>query len=117
MRNWYYFNWICGDHIVEQHIHNIDVANWFIGEYPISATGMGGREVRKGIDHGQIFDHHYVEYKYPGGAVISSQCRHQPGTNSNVSEVFQGTNSVAFTQPKCKIIDHYQNELYQQKKT
>ena len=112
MRNWYYFNWICGDHIVEQHIHNIDVANWFIGEYPISATGMGGREVRKGIDHGQIFDHHYVEYKYPGGAVISSQCRHQPGTNSNVSEVFQGTNSVAFTQPKCKIIDHNQNELF-----
>ena len=36
MRNWYYFNWLCGDHIVEQHIHNIDVANWFIGDYPIS---------------------------------------------------------------------------------
>lgn len=43
MRNWYYFNWLCGDHILEQHIHNIDVANWFIGEYPQSAQGMGGR--------------------------------------------------------------------------
>ena len=64
MRNWYYFNWLCGDHIVEQHIHNLDVANWFLNEYPISAQGMGGREVRKGIDHGEIFDHHYVEYKY-----------------------------------------------------
>ena len=48
MRNWYYFNWLCGDHILEQHIHNIDVANWFIGEYPIKAQGMGGREIRKG---------------------------------------------------------------------
>ena len=37
MRNWYYFNWLCGNHILEQHIHNIDVANWFIGEYPIEA--------------------------------------------------------------------------------
>ncbi len=50
MRNWYYFNWLCGDHILEQHIHNIDVANWFIGEYPISAQGMGGRQVRTGKD-------------------------------------------------------------------
>ena len=46
MRNWYYFTWLCGDHILEQHIHNIDVANWFIGDYPVSAQGMGGREVR-----------------------------------------------------------------------
>jgi len=112
MRNWYYFNWICGDHIVEQHIHNIDVANWFIGEYPKSATGMGGREVRKGIDHGQIFDHHYVEFNYPGGAVISSQCRHQPGTNRNVSEVFQGTKSNVYTKPKSKIVDHSGNDLF-----
>src|SRR5699024_9156851 len=58
MRNWYYFVWLCGDHIMEQHIHNIDVANWLIGEYPVSAQGMGGREVRTGLDHGQIFDHH-----------------------------------------------------------
>ena len=59
MRNWYYFNWICGDHILEQHVHNIDVANWFLGSHPIKAQGMGGREVRKGRDHGQIFDHHF----------------------------------------------------------
>ncbi|MCX2718783.1 Gfo/Idh/MocA family protein [Lentiprolixibacter aurantiacus] len=91
MRNWYYFNWLCGDHILEQHIHNIDVANWFIGEYPVEAQGMGGRQVRNGIDHGEIFDHHFVEFTYPGGAVISSQCRHQPGTMSRVDEVFQGT--------------------------
>ncbi len=91
MRNWYYFNWICGDHILEQHIHNIDVANWFIGDYPKYAQGMGGREVRNGKEHGHIFDHHFVEFIYPGGQVISSQCRHQKGTESRVDEVFQGT--------------------------
>jgi len=91
MRNWYYFNWLCGDHILEQHIHNIDVANWFIGDYPISAQGMGGRQVRKGIDHGEIFDHHFVEFTYANGAVVSSQCRHQKGCMNRVDEVFQGT--------------------------
>lgn len=94
MRNWYYFTWVCGDHILEQHIHNIDVANWFIGEYPESAQGMGGREVRNGKDHGQIFDHHFVEFTYPGGAVIASQCRHQPNTFSRVAEHLQGTNGT-----------------------
>ena len=97
MRNWYYFIWLCGDHILEQHIHNIDVANWFIGDYPISAQGMGGREVRNGIDHGQIFDHHFVEFTYANGAVISSQCRHQTGTASRVDEVFQGSNGSVVT--------------------
>lgn len=91
MRNWYYFNWLCGDHILEQHIHNIDVANWFVGEYPLCAQGMGGRQVRNGIDHGEIFDHHFVEFTYPSGAVIASQCRHIPGTMNRVDEVFQGT--------------------------
>lgn len=91
MRNWYYFNWLCGDHILEQHIHNIDVANWFLGEYPIAAQGMGGREVRNGKDHGEIFDHHFVEFTYPSGAVISSQCRHQKGCMNKVDEIFHGT--------------------------
>ena len=47
------------DHILEQHIHNIDVANWFIGDY-LYAQGMGGRQVRKGKDNGEIFDHHLL---------------------------------------------------------
>ncbi|MBD0832948.1 Gfo/Idh/MocA family protein [Aestuariibaculum sediminum] len=97
MRNWYYFNWLCGDHILEQHIHNIDVANWFIGEHPIKAQGMGGRQVRNGKDHGQIFDHHFVEFTYPSGAIISSQCRHQPGCFSQVSETFQATLGNSYT--------------------
>lgn len=97
MRNWYYFNWLCGDHILEQHIHNIDVANWFIGALPVSAQGMGGRQVRNGKDHGEIFDHHFVEFTYPDGQVISSQCRHQPGCANMVEERFQTTGGSIYT--------------------
>lgn len=92
MLNWYYFTWICGDHILEQHIHNIDVANWYIGSAPVSAQGMGGRETRIGKDSGHIFDHHFVEFVYPEGQVISSQCRHQRNCMNRVEEVFQATN-------------------------
>ncbi len=91
MRNWYYFNWLCGDHIVEQHIHNIDVVNWFKGAYPVKAQGIGGRQVRKGKDHGEIFDHHYVEFTYADGSILNSQCRHIPGTMSRVDELLIGT--------------------------
>lgn len=115
MRNWYYFNWLCGDHILEQHIHNIDVANWFIGEYPISAQGMGGRLVRTGRDHGEIFDHHFVEFKYPSGAVISSQCRHQPGTWSKVGETFQSSNGTINMNDAgaASIVDHKGNNIFE----
>jgi predicted dehydrogenase len=94
MRNWYYFNWLCGDHITEQHIHNIDVMNWFKGSYPVRAQGMGGRQVRKGKDHGEIFDHHYVEFTYADGSILNSQCRHIPGTASRVDEMLVGTKGV-----------------------
>lgn len=112
MRNWYYFNWLCGDHILEQHIHNIDVANWFIGDYPVKAQGMGGREVRKGADHGEIFDHHFVEFTYASGAVISSQCRHIKGCMQRVDEVFQGTKGTLVT-GKAMIKDWNGNNVFQ----
>lgn len=91
MRNWYYFVWLCGDHITEQHIHNLDVINWFKGGYPVRAQGMGGRQVRKGKDNGEIFDHHYVEFQYADGSLLNSQCRHIPGTMSRVDELLVGT--------------------------
>ena len=91
MRNWYYFVWLCGDHITEQHIHNLDVINWFKGGYPVKAQGMGGRQVRKGKEHGEIFDHHFVEFEYADGSLLNSQCRHIPGTMSRVDELFVGT--------------------------
>ncbi|KAA5545778.1 Gfo/Idh/MocA family protein [Adhaeribacter rhizoryzae] len=91
MRNWYYFNWLCGDHINEQHIHNIDVVNWVKNGYPVSAQGMGGRQVRNGVDHGEIYDHHYVEYTYADGTILNSQCRHIPNTMNRVEETFAGS--------------------------
>jgi predicted dehydrogenase len=95
MRNWYYFNWLCGDHICEQHIHNLDVSNWLMNAFPVEANGMGGREVRTGKDHGQIFDHHCVEYTYANGTKMFSQCRHQPDTWNAVSEFAHGTAGYA----------------------
>ncbi len=91
MNNWYYFNWLCGDHIVEQHIHNLDVINWIKGGPPVSARGMGGREVRRGKDNGQIFDHHFVEFTYKDGCTLMSQCRHQKGCWNHVDEYVTGT--------------------------
>ncbi len=112
MRNWYYFVWLCGDHITEQHIHNLDVVNWFKGSYPIKAQGMGGRQVRKGKNHGEIFDHHYVEFHYSDGTVLNSQCRHIPGTTSRVDELLIGTKGKIQCDA-AKIIDHKGKLLFQ----
>ena len=95
MRNWYYFTWICGDHIVEQHIHNLDVANWLKNATPAKAQGQGGRQVLTGKEHGHIYDHHFVEYTYPDGTVMLSQCRHHPGCWNSVSEHAHGTKGYA----------------------
>ena len=94
LHNWYYFVWLCGDHIVEQHIHNLDVINWVKKGHPVRAWGMGGRQVLTGIDHGEIFDHHFVEFEYADGSRLSSQCRHIPGCWANVSEHVQGTKGL-----------------------
>lgn len=91
MRNWYYFNWLCGDHIVEQHVHNIDVVNWFKGGYPVKAQGLGGRQVRTDKKYGEIYDHHFVEFHYADGSIMNSQCRHIPRTMSKVDELIIGT--------------------------
>ncbi|PWT95132.1 MAG: dehydrogenase [Bacteroidetes bacterium] len=112
MRNWYYFVWLCGDHITEQHIHNLDVINWFKGGYPVKAQGMGGREVRVGKDYGEIFDHHYVEFHYADGSVLNSQCRHQPKTMSKVDELFIGTKGKIYC-GDANIVDHKGKVLYQ----
>ena len=95
MRNWYYFNWLCGDHILEQHIHNMDVCNWAMGDIPSLAQGKGGCEVRKGKDFGETFDHHVVEFvygaKWDHGTRMHSSCRHIQGCWGNVSEQVHGS--------------------------
>jgi len=92
VNNWYYFTWLCGDHIVEQHIHNLDIGNWMRGDkHPVEAQGMGGRQVRTGKEYGQIFDHHFVEYTYDDGTKMYSQCRHIGGCADEVREHAHGT--------------------------
>jgi predicted dehydrogenase len=95
MRNWYYFTWLCGDNICEQHIHNLDVANWVKKGPPVKANGMGGCEVRKGNEYGQKFDHHFIEYEYADGSRVFSQCRHIPGCWGHVHEYATGTKGTA----------------------
>lgn len=91
LSNWYYFNWLSGDHIAEQHVHNLDVINWVMKGHPVEAQGQGGREVRKGAAAGQIFDHHMVEFTYGDGAKMLSQCRHIAGCWADVGEHVHGT--------------------------
>jgi myo-inositol 2-dehydrogenase/D-chiro-inositol 1-dehydrogenase len=95
MRNWYYFNWLSGDHICEQHIHNLDVSNWLMKGHPAECNGMGGRQVRTGTEYGEIYDHHFLEYTYPDGTKMFSQCRHIRGCWNNVSEHAHGTKGFA----------------------
>jgi myo-inositol 2-dehydrogenase/D-chiro-inositol 1-dehydrogenase len=104
MRNWYNFNWLCGDHIVEQHIHNLDVINWIKNDYPKTAQGQGGCSLRE-KDFGEIFDHHMVEFTYGDGTVMLSQCRHQPDTWTAVSEHVHGTKGYCDVSGS-KIYDH-----------
>jgi predicted dehydrogenase len=91
MRNWLYFVWLSGDHIVEQHVHNIDVMNWVMGGPPVKAFGMGGRQVRTDPVYGHIFDHFYIEYEFRNGVKIHSSCRQIDGCESRVEEMFFGT--------------------------
>ncbi len=95
IRNWLYFTWLSGDHIVEQHVHNIDVINWAFDTMPTMVMGMGGREVRKGKIHGNIFDHFAIEFEYPNGARVMSMCRQTAGCSSRNGENITGTKGFA----------------------
>jgi myo-inositol 2-dehydrogenase/D-chiro-inositol 1-dehydrogenase len=114
MRNWYYFNWLCGDHIVEQHVHNIDIANWVKNAYPVSIQGTGSRAWRTGKDYGEIYDNHAVELTYADGSVIYSQCRHFEGTNNRVDETFQGTKGKVYLSANNSGVlwDHQGKEIF-----
>jgi predicted dehydrogenase len=96
-RNWLYFSWLSGDHIVEQHVHNIDVVNWAMGAMPKNIMGMGGRQARTGPEYGNIYDHFAIEYEYPNGVRASSMCRQTKGAADRVEERIVGTKGVAWS--------------------
>jgi myo-inositol 2-dehydrogenase / D-chiro-inositol 1-dehydrogenase len=96
-RNWLYFSWLSGDHIVEQHVHNIDVAAWAVGATPKNVMGMGGRQVRVGPQYGNIYDHFSIEFEYANGVRVSSMCRQTKGCHERVEERIVGTKGVAWS--------------------
>jgi predicted dehydrogenase len=107
LHNWYHFVWTSGDHIVEQHVHNLDVCNWAMGnKHPIRCFGMGSRSARPEgppQEAGHIFDQFAIEYEYENGARMMSMCRQISGTDGNfpghngVSEALVGTKGTCRT--------------------
>jgi predicted dehydrogenase len=88
IRDWVNWRWLSGDHIVEQHVHNLDVINWFTEMHPVKAVGMGGRQRRV---TGDQFDFFSIDFEYANGMHTHSMCRQINGCVSNVSEFIVGT--------------------------
>lgn len=95
VHNWYHYIWLCGDHICEQHVHNIDVCNWIMGDqHPIKCWGQGSRQ-QLGDKSGEIWDNFDVEFEYPGGVRMFSYCGQIKREWSSVSEHVHGTKGMA----------------------
>ena len=109
IRDWVNWCWLSGDHIVEQHVHNIDVANWFIGAHPVKALGFGSRHRRV---TGDQYDNFSIDYEYEDGRHVHSMCRQINGTANAVHEIFHGTKAIATTAGKLRIVDASGNELF-----
>lgn len=101
LRNWLYYCWLSGDHLVEQHIHSLDKCMWTMkDEPPVAAYGLGGRQVRTGKDYGHIFDHHAVVYEWKNGAKCFSFCRQIDGCYNDVNDYILGTEG------RCDVMKH-----------
>lgn len=97
IRTWPYYVWLSGDHIVEQHLHNLDIINWAIGTHPIQCMALGGRQSRTGEGYGNIYDHFAVEYEYPGGVRVLSMSSQIKGSTGQVCERLVGTKGQTYT--------------------
>jgi predicted dehydrogenase len=97
MRNWMYYTWLSGDHIVEQFVHTLDKALWTMGdEPPVSAVGLGGRQQRtEQPKWGQIYDHHAVVYEYPKGVRVFAFARQMDATAQDNEHYIFGTKGQA----------------------
>jgi predicted dehydrogenase len=112
MRNWNNFSWLSGDHIVEQHVHNIDVINWFAQKTPQFAIGYGSRQRRK---TGDQFDNFSIDFNYGNGFSMHSMCRQIDGCANGIGEVIVGTKGMIYlsdSQPH-KIYDFKGNVLWE----
>ncbi len=111
IRDWVNWCWLSGDHIVEQHIHNLDVAHWFMGKAPVRALGFGSRQRRV---TGDQYDNFSIDYVFDDGRQMHSMCRQINSCSGGVYETFHGTKAIATTTSgKCQIIDAEGNQLFQ----
>ena len=92
VRSWYHYLWLSGDHVVEQHVHNLDVINWVMGDHPVHAFGLGARGWQ---ERGNIWDHHAYHFQYENGVQLLSMCTQYPRVDSRVNEFVQGTKGVS----------------------
>ncbi len=110
IRDWVNWCWLSGDHIVEQHVHNLDVAQWFMGEAPVKALGFGSRQRRV---TGDQYDNFSVDFVYDDGRHMHSTCRQINGCTNGVYEIFNGTKAIATTAGhKPQIVDAGGNQLF-----
>lgn len=110
-RNWYYFTWLSGDHIVEQFVHNLDVIQWVMQGLPESAVAMGGRLVRVDPSYGHIYDHFSVEYAFPGDVRVEAKCRQVDGATPRITNRVVGTEGVADLHTDRSIIRSHDGEV------
>ena len=115
IRDWVNWTWLSGDHIVEQHVHNLDVANWFFGSHPVKALGFGSRQRRV---TGDQYDNFSVDYVMEDGRQIHSMCRQINSCGGGVYEIFHGSKAIATTVGhRPQIVDAAGNELFMAEKS
>jgi myo-inositol 2-dehydrogenase / D-chiro-inositol 1-dehydrogenase len=107
IRDWVNWSWLSGDHIVEQHVHNIDVFNWFTGSHPVKAVGFGSRQRRV---TGDQYDNFSVDFTFENGIHLHSMCRQINGCVNNVAERIQGTKG--FTNCRDRIFNPEGTEIW-----
>lgn len=92
LRNWGNFNWLSGDHIVEQYIHELDVMSWHMESHPLRAMGNGGRQQRIS---GDMYDHFSIVYEYENGKKVNCSCRQIDGCDNGKRQIITGTEGYA----------------------
>lgn len=91
LRNWLYYSWLSGDHIIEQAIHSLDMMQWALGDQlPVRVVGSGGRQKRIDPKYGNIFDHFALRYEYENGITGYFSCRQQSNTSNSYGVKFFG---------------------------
>ena len=105
LRRWLFYTWLSGDFITEMHIHNLDVMNWAMGSHPVQCLGLGGREVRRGAEYGDVFDHFSIEYEYPNGVRIEYMGSQIDGCSFRSDERVVGTKGSAYIDSGNAIIE------------